>query len=154
MPEKTRQTRLNGHDKPVTVTTFKSAAASVIVIIGNSIFFNYTSHLPEVIITMQKSMFEIKCSDCGETAMVPFKPTAGKPAYCRTCFSKHRFTQSEGVSKTNGFEPKQAWARRRECTQKKTRLLTSLFYSNGRIAHLTKKLFRQNEKNEGDAGLN
>ena len=25
-------------------------------------------------------MFEIKCSDCGKTAMVPFKPTAGKPA--------------------------------------------------------------------------
>jgi CxxC-x17-CxxC domain-containing protein len=62
-------------------------------------------------------MFEIKCSDCGKTATVPFKPTAGKPAYCKTCFSKHRFTQSESVSKTNGFDPKQAWARRRENTQ-------------------------------------
>jgi len=27
-------------------------------------------------------------------------------------------------------------------------------YSNGLIAHMTKKLFRQNEKNEVDAGLN
>jgi len=66
---------------------------------------------------MQKPMFEIKCSDCGKTAMVPFKPTAGKPAYCKICFSKRRFTQSEIVSKTNGFDPKQAWARRRENTQ-------------------------------------
>jgi CxxC-x17-CxxC domain-containing protein len=66
---------------------------------------------------MQKSMFEIKCSDCGKTAMVPFKPTEGKPAYCKTCFSKRRFTQSESVSKTNGFDPKQVWARRRENRQ-------------------------------------
>ena len=66
---------------------------------------------------MQKTMFEIKCSDCGKTARVPFKPTADKPAYCKTCFSKHRFPQSDGVSETNGFDPKQAWARRRENTQ-------------------------------------
>ena len=66
---------------------------------------------------MQKTMFEIKCSDCGKTARVPFKPTAGKPAYCKTCFSKRRFTQSESVSRANGFDPKQAWARRRENTQ-------------------------------------
>ena len=67
---------------------------------------------------MQKTMFEIKCSDCGKTARVPFKPTAGKPAYCETCFSKHRFPKSDSISKTNDFNPKQAWARRRESTQK------------------------------------
>ena len=66
---------------------------------------------------MQKTMFEIKCSDCGKTARVPFKPTAGKTAYCETCFSKHRFPKSDSISKTNGFNPKQAWARRRENTQ-------------------------------------
>jgi CxxC-x17-CxxC domain-containing protein len=66
---------------------------------------------------MQKNMSEIKCSDCGKTAMVPFKPTEGKPAYCKTCFSKHMFNRSESVSKTNGFDPKQAWARRRENAQ-------------------------------------
>lgn len=70
-----------------------------------------------MIITMQKSMFEIKCSDCGKTAMVPFKPTAGKPAYCKTCFSKHMFTRSESVSKTDRFDPRQAWAQRREKRQ-------------------------------------
>jgi CxxC-x17-CxxC domain-containing protein len=59
-------------------------------------------------------MFEIKCSDCGKTAMVPFKPTVGKPAYCQACFPKHRLMRSESVKKTNGFDQKQAWARRRE----------------------------------------
>jgi CxxC-x17-CxxC domain-containing protein len=68
---------------------------------------------------MRKSMFEIKCSDCGKTAMVPFKPTAGKPAYCKPCFSKHMVKLSESDSKTNGFDPKQAWARRRDNGQRK-----------------------------------
>lgn len=66
---------------------------------------------------MQRTMFEIKCFDCGKTAMVPFKPTAGKPAYCKMCFSKHMFNRSESASKTERFDPKHAWARRRENTQ-------------------------------------
>jgi len=64
-------------------------------------------------------MFEIKCTDCGQAAMVPFKPTAGKPAYCRTCFSKRRFNQPETASKPAGFDPKHAWARRRDNGQGK-----------------------------------
>lgn len=63
---------------------------------------------------MQKSMFEIKCSDCGQVAMVPFKPTADKPVYCKSCFSKHRFSQSNNVVKTKGSEQKQMWASRRD----------------------------------------
>jgi CxxC-x17-CxxC domain-containing protein len=35
-------------------------------------------------------MHKIKCSDCGCEAEVPFKPTEGKPVYCRECFQKHR----------------------------------------------------------------
>jgi len=57
-------------------------------------------------------MFEIKCTDCGKTAVVPFKPTIGKPVYCRTCFSKHTLKQRESVSTSFSFDPKQAWARR------------------------------------------
>ena len=30
------------------------------------------------------------CSDCGKECEVPFKPTAGRPVYCRDCFAKHR----------------------------------------------------------------
>ena len=119
MPEKTQQSRINKTCAPVTRTTFKSAADFVTVIIGIYLF-NYTLELLEVIITMQKSMFEIKCSDCGKTALISFKPTAGKPAYCKTCFSKHMFKRSESVSKTDSFDPKQAWARRREKRQGNT----------------------------------
>lgn len=65
-------------------------------------------------------MFEIKCTDCGNSAMVPFKPTPGKPAYCRTCFSKHMTRQSESADSNNpGFTQKQVWARRRNNAQKK-----------------------------------
>jgi CxxC-x17-CxxC domain-containing protein len=57
-------------------------------------------------------MFEIKCTDCGQTAMVPFKPTAGKPVYCKTCFSKHTVKRPENGGSNFSFDPKQAWARR------------------------------------------
>src|SRR4030042_4717560 len=87
-------------------------------IIGN-LFFNYASEVLEVINKMQRSMFEIKCTDCGQAAQVPFKPTAGKPAYCKTCFSKRRFNQTETVNKPAGLDPKHAWARRRDNGQGK-----------------------------------
>ncbi|MBI2676072.1 MAG: hypothetical protein HYX24_06445 [Candidatus Aenigmarchaeota archaeon] len=30
------------------------------------------------------------CSDCGQPCKVPFKPTEGRPVYCRDCFQKHK----------------------------------------------------------------
>ncbi len=30
------------------------------------------------------------CSDCGQACKVPFKPTDGRPVYCRDCFQKHK----------------------------------------------------------------
>jgi CxxC-x17-CxxC domain-containing protein len=35
------------------------------------------------------------CSECGKETQVPFKPTAGKPVYCRDCFQK-RGTRAPG----------------------------------------------------------
>lgn len=35
-------------------------------------------------------MFDATCSDCGQATQVPFKPTEGRPVYCRDCFQKHR----------------------------------------------------------------
>lgn len=29
------------------------------------------------------------CSDCKKETTVPFKPTEGRPVYCRDCFPKH-----------------------------------------------------------------
>lgn len=37
-----------------------------------------------------REMFEATCSECGNTAMVPFRPTSGKPVYCNDCFAKRR----------------------------------------------------------------
>jgi len=30
------------------------------------------------------------CSDCGVETQVPFKPTEGRPVYCRDCLPRHR----------------------------------------------------------------
>jgi len=67
----------------------------------------------------QQPSTEIKCTDCGKTATVPFKPTAGKPVYCRECLAKHRAKRTdtgrpaETKSQKTDNE-KQAWSRRRE----------------------------------------
>ena len=37
-----------------------------------------------------REMFEATCSNCGKTAMVPFRPTSGKPVYCDDCFQRRR----------------------------------------------------------------
>jgi CxxC-x17-CxxC domain-containing protein len=31
-----------------------------------------------------------KCSQCGRETTVPFKPTQGRPVYCRDCFQARR----------------------------------------------------------------
>ncbi|MBP2634413.1 MAG: CxxC-x17-CxxC domain protein [Firmicutes bacterium] len=38
----------------------------------------------------QREMFDATCSACGVTTQVPFRPTAGKPVYCRDCFQANR----------------------------------------------------------------
>ena len=38
----------------------------------------------------QREMFEATCSACGIQTQVPFRPTAGKPVYCRDCFQANR----------------------------------------------------------------
>lgn len=35
-----------------------------------------------------REMHKTKCSECGQDCEVPFKPTEGKPVYCRDCFQK------------------------------------------------------------------
>jgi len=61
----------------------------------------------------EKVKTEVKCSDCGKTTTVPFKPTAGKPVYCRECLAKHRTQRTPSKASSFGSE-KQAWSRRRE----------------------------------------
>ncbi|MEA3343837.1 MAG: CxxC-x17-CxxC domain-containing protein [archaeon] len=35
-----------------------------------------------------REMHKATCSECGEECEVPFKPTEGRPVYCRDCYAK------------------------------------------------------------------
>jgi len=37
-----------------------------------------------------REMHKTTCSDCKKECEVPFKPTEGKPVYCKECFPNHR----------------------------------------------------------------
>jgi len=37
-----------------------------------------------------REMHKATCSECGKETEVPFKPTEGKPVYCRECYQKHK----------------------------------------------------------------
>ena len=36
-----------------------------------------------------REMHKAKCADCGKDCEVPFKPSGGRPVYCRDCYRKH-----------------------------------------------------------------
>ncbi|MBI2146407.1 DNA-directed RNA polymerase [Candidatus Woesearchaeota archaeon] len=37
-----------------------------------------------------REMHKATCSECGAECEVPFKPTEGKPVYCRDCYQKRK----------------------------------------------------------------
>ena len=37
-----------------------------------------------------REMHKAICSDCKQDCEVPFKPTEGKPVFCKECYSKHK----------------------------------------------------------------
>jgi|APFre7841882630_1041343.scaffolds.fasta_scaffold16571_4 CxxC-x17-CxxC domain-containing protein len=37
-----------------------------------------------------REMHDVTCSDCGCQTQVPFKPTEGRPVYCKDCYAKHK----------------------------------------------------------------
>jgi DNA-directed RNA polymerase len=37
-----------------------------------------------------REMHKAVCSDCGAETEVPFKPTEGRPVYCKECYQKHK----------------------------------------------------------------
>ena len=43
-----------------------------------------------------REMHDAKCSDCGKDCQVPFKPTEGKPVYCRECYFKRKDAGNTG----------------------------------------------------------
>ena len=40
--------------------------------------------------TFQRVETKTVCSQCGKETTVPFKPTQGRPVYCRECFQQRR----------------------------------------------------------------
>jgi CxxC-x17-CxxC domain-containing protein len=37
-----------------------------------------------------RQMFRATCAECGRETEVPFKPTEGRPVYCRDCFQSRK----------------------------------------------------------------
>ncbi len=37
-----------------------------------------------------REMHKAVCAECGQECEVPFKPTEGKPVFCRDCFAKRK----------------------------------------------------------------
>ena len=35
-----------------------------------------------------RQLFDVVCDQCGSPTQVPFKPTGGRPVYCRACFRR------------------------------------------------------------------
>jgi CxxC-x17-CxxC domain-containing protein len=44
-----------------------------------------------------REMYPINCAECGQDAMVPFRPRGDRPVYCSDCFSKMRTESSPGL---------------------------------------------------------
>ena len=47
----------------------------------------------------EKRMYSAICTECGNKCEVPFRPTGGKPIYCRNCFRKGDNTGGKNVEK-------------------------------------------------------
>ncbi|HVB86681.1 MAG TPA: zinc-ribbon domain containing protein [Candidatus Dormibacteraeota bacterium] len=41
-------------------------------------------------VAVQRVETKTVCSQCGKETTVPFKPTQGRPVYCRECFQQRR----------------------------------------------------------------
>lgn len=39
-----------------------------------------------------REMHDVTCSECGTQTQVPFKPTEGRPVFCKDCYMKKKGT--------------------------------------------------------------
>ncbi|HUY12142.1 MAG TPA: zinc-ribbon domain containing protein [Terriglobia bacterium] len=44
----------------------------------------------------QRTVTTTVCSQCGKETTVPFKPTQGRPVFCRECFQQRRASAAAG----------------------------------------------------------
>lgn len=46
-------------------------------------------------------MFKATCADCGKSCEIPFRPSNGRPVYCRDCFKKNSPQDSRDGGRSN-----------------------------------------------------
>ncbi len=37
-----------------------------------------------------RTLYNVKCTNCGKDTQVPFQPAAGRPVYCRDCYMQKK----------------------------------------------------------------
>ena len=37
-----------------------------------------------------RQLYSVKCANCGKQTQVPFKPSGGRPVYCRDCYMQKK----------------------------------------------------------------
>ncbi len=57
---------------------------------GNTDFSRFSDFNKERRHSGPREMHKATCAECNKECEVPFKPTEGRPVYCRECYSKHR----------------------------------------------------------------
>lgn len=57
----------------------------------------------------EQMMHQAVCSECNKTCEVPFRPTSGKPVYCKDCFG-NKGNRNEGGRNESGY-PKREYDR-------------------------------------------
>jgi len=50
-----------------------------------------------VVIGRERVETTTNCSACGKETTVPFRPTQGRPVFCRECFQSRKFAGAGGV---------------------------------------------------------
>jgi CxxC-x17-CxxC domain-containing protein len=48
--------------------------------------------------SVQRVETKTVCSQCGKETTVPFKPTQGRPVYCRECFQQRRSAGPQSIA--------------------------------------------------------
>ena len=46
-----------------------------------------------------RQLYSVTCASCGKQTQVPFKPSGGRPVYCRDCYMKQRRERSGGFGR-------------------------------------------------------
>ena len=70
----------------------------------------------------KRTMHKVICDKCGQSCEVPFKPTEGKPVYCKDCFRKEESPRQESRSSYGSsrkeFRPKHGSSESRQESDK------------------------------------